>query len=497
MTTIIKDGYVLGPDSDELVQADVLIENDRISAVGAGLEYPADADVVHASGKIVLPGLINAHTHGPNNLTKGCGDNWTLEDQLNHSPALSSGRTPQDRYVSAAIGAVEMLKSGCTAAYDLFMTLPAPTNDGIEAVVRAYSDVGLRAVLAPAVADIVFYETVPELMDLLPDDLRKQVESMETAPTDALLQMMEQHIRDWDGAANGRIRAAVAPTIPGQATDELLEGCGRLVREYGVGLHTHLAETKIQVIYGLNRWGMTPTAKLAELGLLSHGFVGAHGVWLTQEDIGLLASSGSSIAHNPASNLKLGSGIAPVREMLDANLNVGLGSDGSTSSDNQNLFGAMHFAGMVGNVRFPHDTSKWVGSRDAWDMVTRGSAQALGMAEDIGAIAPGRKADVILLDANSVYLRPLNDPLNALVYAETGSSVESVFVDGRLVMKDGAVLTVDEDALRLQAQEAADRLRAENAHLWKLAEIMSPYVSAACKSAAAVPYPIDRYAAGS
>jgi 5-methylthioadenosine/S-adenosylhomocysteine deaminase len=494
MALVIRGGRVLDSDSLELVEADVVIEKGRITAVGKGIDAPESAQIRNASGKLVLPGLINAHTHSHNNLSKSFGDNWSLENQLNHSAALLTGRAAEDYYVSAAIGAIEMLKTGCTAAYDLFMALPSPTEEGIGAIVRAYQDVGLRAVLAPAVADIVFYRTVPKLFDLLPDDLRSTVSSMKAAPTQGLLDITEHHIRQWDGASNGRIRAAVSPTIPGQCTDEFLAGCARLVREYGVGLHTHLQETKVQVVHSLNQWGKTPTERLADYDLLSPDFVGAHGVWLNDMDCQHLSSAGGSIVHNPASNLKLGSGIAPVREFFDRGINVGLGTDGSASSDNQNLFGAMHFAGLVGKVRFPHDPDRWIGAADVWNMVTAGSARALGMAEDIGAVAPGRKADVIILDSDSVYLRPLNQPINALVYAEAGSAVETAIVDGRVVMDQGKVLGVNETRLRELAQDAAERIWRENQQLWTLAEQLDPYVSAACKAAVAVPYSVNRYA---
>jgi len=201
-----------------------------------------------------LPGLVNAHTHAHNNLLKGLGDNWTLEDLLNHAPALLSNRTPEDQYLSAAIGAVEMLKNGCTAAYDLFMAAPAPTAEGVEAIVRAYIDVGLRAVIAPAMADLVFYQTVPGLFDLLPPDLRRTVEGMQTAPTEGLLQIAAETVRRWHGTASGRISVAVAPTIPGQCSDAFFTGCVRLARDYGVGLHTHLAESKVQAIASQHRW---------------------------------------------------------------------------------------------------------------------------------------------------------------------------------------------------------------------------------------------------
>jgi cytosine/adenosine deaminase-related metal-dependent hydrolase len=495
MHIYIRGGSVLSQDGSSLASADILIEDDRITAVGPHLVAPADARVIDATERIVIPGLINAHTHAHNNLTRGTADRWTLEDLLNNGPALLAGRTPEEQYVSAAIGAVEMLRSGCTAAYDLFMGLPAPTSEGCEAVVRAYADTGMRAVLAPAVADIVFYRTVPDLLDLLPHGLRETVEAIEAAPADGLLRLTEAHVRAWDGHAGGRIRAAVAPTIPGQCSDAFLAGCGRLAREYGVGLHTHLAETKVQATWSQRRWGATIAGQLHEIGLLGQQFTGAHGVWLTSEDIALLAGAGASVVHNPASNLKLGSGIAPVREMLDAGLTVGLGTDGSMSSDNQNLFEAMRFAALVGTVRFAHDTRRWIGAADVWSMASEAGARVLGMADDLGALAPGRKADLVLLRAGSMYLRPLSNPLHSLVYVETGASVETVLVDGRVVVESGRVLTVDEDALRAQAQAMAEQLRDRNPAAWLLAAELTPYIAAACRAAVAVPFAVNRYAA--
>jgi guanine deaminase len=183
--------------------------------------------------------------------------------------------------------------------------------------------------------------------------------------------------------------------------------------------------------------------------------------------------------------------------MLDHGLTVGLGTDGSMSSDNQNLFEAMRIAALVNKIRFPYDQERWIGATDVFAMATRGSARALGLADDIGAVAPGRKADLVLLRSHSVFLQPLNHVLNALVYAETGADVSTVLVGGRVVLDNGRVLTVDEDQLRLQAQEAADRLRAQNATAWALAAQLRPYVAAACHAAAAFPYPVNRYAAPS
>jgi cytosine/adenosine deaminase-related metal-dependent hydrolase len=236
--------------------------------------------------------------------------------------------------------------------------------------------------------------------------------------------------------------------------------------------------------------------RLAAHGVLGPGFVGAHGVWLTEDDISMLADAGAAIAHNPGSNLRLGCGIAPVREMLDRGLAVGLGTDGSVCADNQNLFEALRIASVVSTIRFPHETSRWLDARSVWDLATAGSARVLGLVGDLGAIAPGRKADLVLLRAGSVFLRPLApDPINSLVYAETGASVDTVLVDGRIVVERGRVSTVDEDRIYANAQDAAERQRVRSGPAWALAAQLARYVGAACRAAVAMPLPIDRYAA--
>jgi 5-methylthioadenosine/S-adenosylhomocysteine deaminase len=490
---VIRGGRVL--DGAELVRADVLVEDDRIAAVGPAVAAPPSARVIDASARLVLPGLINAHTHAASHLARGRAGNWTLEDLLVHAPANYAFRSPDDEYLSAALGAIEMLKTGCTAAYDLYMAVPAITSETMEAVVRAYTDVGMRAVLAPAVADVVFYRTVPGLLEVLPADLRAVVEAMQPAPTKGLLALTESIIRRWHGAADGRVRVAVAPTIPNQATDEFLDGCARLAREYGVGVHTHLAESKVQAVESERRWGKTIVARLADHGLLGPGFVGAHAIWLTADDIQRLADAGAAVAHNPGSNLRLGCGIAPVREMLDAGVAVGLGTDGSVCADNQNLFEALRIASVISTIRFPHATDRWLDAATVWRLATAGSARVLGLADDVGAIAAGRKADLVLLRADSVFLQPLADPLNALVYAETGASVETVLVDGRVVLEHGRVTTVDEARIYARVQAAAETQKSRSREAWELARRIAPFVGAACRAAVATPWPINRYAA--
>ena len=495
MALLIRGGRVLAGTPAVLTRADVLVEGDRIAAVGPALTAPAGVTEIDATGRIVLPGMGNAHTHAASHLARGRAGNWTLEDLLTHAPANYGFRTPEDEYLSAAIGAIEMLRTGCTSAYDLYMAVPAITDEAFDAVVRAYQDVGLRVVLAPAVADVVFFRTVPGLADLLPADLRSTVEAMRPAPTKGLLSLTERAIRRWHGGADGRVRIGVAPTIPNQATDEFLDGCVALAREYGVGIHTHLAESKVQDIESRRRFGTSIVGRLRKHGVLGPGFVGAHAIWIDDEDIVMLADAGAAVAHNPGSNLRLGCGVAPVREMLDRGVAVGLGTDGSVCADNQNLFEALRIASVISTIRFPHRTDRWLDADTVWALATSGSARVLGQAGDLGAIAPRRKADLVLLRADSIFLRPLADPVKGLVYAETGAAVETVIVDGRVLLDQGRVTTVDEARLYARAQEAADRQRAQSAPAWALAQRLAPYVAQACRAAVDTVLPINRFAA--
>lgn len=493
-STLIRGARVLDVRVGKLESKDILIEDARIRKLQPNIAAEPGCNVIEADGKVAIPGLINAHTHAHNNLLKGIGDNWTLEDMRNHAVSLNANRTVQDQYLSAALGAIEMLKTGCTSAYDQFISLPAPTPETIDAVVMAYADSGMRAVLAPAVSDMVFYQAIPGLLATLPDAVRKSIEAIQPAACEKLLGITRYAIRRWDGHAQGRIRIATAPVIPGECTDELMAGCLEITREYGVGMHTHLAETKIQAMNGYKRWGMSVVNRLACAGVLGPHFVGGHGVWVDDNDIQVLAGHGATLAHNPASNLKLGSGIAPVREFLDAGIVVGLGSDGSMSSDNQNMFEAMRFASLVSNVRFGHQPERWLGSHEVLRMCTLGGARLLGLAHDLGAIEVGRLADIVLLDTQSIFLTPLNNAVNALVYCETAGSVHSVFVGGSLVVSQGEILTLDEDRIKADAREAVSRLLTAQAPDTDRSRSIQPFLRAACAACAAQRFHIQRYA---
>lgn len=489
----IRGGRVIDAGAHTAPLADILIDGDTIAEiVQPGMVVPDGAVLINATGKLLHPGLVNAHTHGHGALAKGMGDRWTLELLLASGPWTYGARKLEDKYLSTQIAAVEMVLKGCSACYDLTLEIPAPTVDGLEAVGQAYVDVGMRAVVAPMVADATLYEAIPGFMEALTPGLRKDVEKLRLAPCETSLANMKNVLHNW-AFDTDLVRPAVAPTIPLHCSDAFMKGCDQLAREYGVGLHSHVAESKLQAVSGIKRYGKSLTAHLDDIGLLGPKFTVAHGVWLDDDDCRRLADHGTSVAHNPGSNMLLGSGIADVRTMLDYKLNVGIGTDGANCSDNQNMYEAMRIASMVSKVRGP-DYHRWLTTREVTEAATIGSAGALGF-ERIGRIAPGFKADIVFLDLSAINWIPFNNPSNQLVHTEDGTSVHSVMIGGRMVVENRRLLTVDMAQLAYSTETARARLAETNRPGKELFERLEKIVGAFCPALARTPHHIHRYAA--
>src|SRR5262249_45089644 len=281
--TILRGGRLLDIARRAAPSADILIEGDTIAEIGPpGLAAPAAAATVDASTKLLLPGLVNAHTHGPGNLAKGLHDGRRPGTLLTASQWIGTARTLEDKYLSSLIGAAEMVLKGCTAAYDLAAEIPLPSVEGLSAMAKAYEDVGMRAVLAPMVADLTFFEAIPGLMESLPPGLQKEVERFRLSPWQATAEQMRKALQDWSFKNVG---LAVAPTIPHHCSDAFMIACRDLAREYDVGIHSHVAESKVQVVAGYRRYGKSLAAHMDDLGLVNERFTVAHGVWLDDEDM--------------------------------------------------------------------------------------------------------------------------------------------------------------------------------------------------------------------
>lgn len=494
-SSVIRGGRVWDAASGNAGPADILIAGDTIAGIGpAGMKAPVGAKKIDAKGMLLHPGLVNAHVHGHGNLAKGMGDLWTLELLLVAGPWITGNRAAEDKYLGTLIGATEMLMKGCTACYDLTVEIPLPTSEGLEACARAYADAGMRAVVAPMVADASFYESIPGLVDAMPPALRKEVERFRLAPRKQTVAAMRKALRGWRFDYD-LARPAVAPTIPHHCSDAFMLDCAALARDFGVGLHSHVQESKVQVVVGLQRYGKTQTAHLEDLGLLGPDFTVAHGVWLDDDDVRRLADHGASVAHNPGSNMRLGSGIADVRGMLRHKVNVGIGTDGAACSDNLNMYEAMRFASLASKVQGP-DTERWLTTTEVMQAATLGSARALGFEGKIGRLEAGCKADIVFLDLTHPNWLPCNDATNQLVHTEDGAGVHSVMVGGRMVVEARRPLNVDLAKLARQVEKARERLERANRGNRALYGRLEGIVNRFCPGLARTPYHIDRYAGG-
>jgi guanine deaminase len=391
--------------------------------------------------------------------------------------ASARSRGTDDKYLSAALSAAEMIRKGCTACFDLTVEIPGPSQQGISAVARAYHNAGMRAVVAPMIADRTIYQALPGLLDALPDELRSHCAGLSAAPIEDTISACSDILENWEFDRRW-IRPALGPTIPLHCSDEFLIACARLASEHGIPLQTHLAESRAQAALGRTRYGKSLIEHLEELGFLSERLSAAHVIWLDDNDIARLGQSGVRVAHNPSSNLRLGSGVAPVRKMLRNGLTVGVGTDASNTSDGQNMFEAARLASYLSRIDgFASD--EWISAHEALHLATEGSAQVLGF-EKIGRLTAGYEADIVFLRLDRPHFVPLRSPLIQMVFAENGASVHTVMIGGRIVFHDGTLLTLDESLLRRQAQEAASRLDQANAGTYASAATVARLVGAFC-----------------
>jgi len=492
-TIVIRGGLVLTPTHDAAA-ADILIVGDTIrELLPPGVAVPTDARIVDASDRAIMPGLVNAHVHGHGTLAKGLvGDRWPLELFLNALPAMGANRTVEDKYLNGLVGAVEMIRKGTTACFDLFFEYPKPSRDGLLALGQAYSDIGVRAVVAPMVADNSFYQAYPELLATIPEPLRAEALKIQMAPPDAILGAVTETFHAWPFDRD-RVRPGLAPAIPLHCGDAFLEACRDLARDFDIPLQTHLAESKTQAVTGVRRYGRTITAHLDQLGLLRPNFSAAHAIWLDAEDMGRMADRGATIVHAPTSNMRFGSGLAQIRAAMDRGVAIGLATDAANSSDNLNMFEAMRAGAAISCILTP-DFERWLGVPDMLRFATDGSARAMGMEGRIGRIAPGFKADLVFLDLGHINYVPLGNLARQIVFTENAAAIDSVMIGGRMVMHHGRITTIDEARLRRDATAAAERLFALNAPAREVARRLEPSVAAFCLGFGCQPYHVHRLA---
>jgi 5-methylthioadenosine/S-adenosylhomocysteine deaminase len=487
---LLAGGLVLDPDSGKADRRDLLIEDGKIADIAAPGTLAATAARQHdASDRLIIPGLINCHTHGHANLMKGVADTWTLEASLTHGPWLAGTRDPETIYLSTLLGAIDMLSKGCTACFDLVYEFPRPTKEGFLAAARAYADAGMRAVLAPMVADQSLFRSIPGLADALPADLRDSVANFDLASGERTIAAVEAIAAARAEMPDG-VGIAIAPTIPHHCSERFLKGCMDIADRHQLPIHMHIAESRLQAVVARKIHGRSAIRYLADLGMLRPGFTAAHCVWVDDDDLDLLAEHGCSIAHIPASNFRLGSGVADVRPMLERGINVGLATDGANSSDSLSMLQAMRLASFGARI-FAGPRADWPPAVEIVRLATQGGAKLLGLAS-CGRIERGACADLTLFDLDHVDFIPGTDPVNQLVTSADSASVTDVMVGGAFKLRDRKIISVDTANLRSRVHDSVARLAATTIEARSLAKRLEPHVIAFAESMSREPLAIER-----
>ncbi|NGM86282.1 amidohydrolase family protein [Parapusillimonas sp. SGNA-6] len=491
---LIRGAWVPEPGGTGLRAHDILVQDGLIRRISpAGMAVSADVPVMDASAHIVIPGLVNAHTHSHFALGRGYGDRWTLELHQNSGGGLNVGAGLEELRLGAMLGAADMIRHGCTAAYDMVLQSPFPSQEGMAAVAEGYQATGMRAVIAAAVTDRSFWESIDGLLGSMSSEASAFLRSLKATTADDLLAGLRDVLENWR-YDRSRVKPGIAPSVPLLCSDAFLANTARLAREFDVPLQTHLAESKVQAIEAQKRWGTSLTGHLARSGVLGPSTSVAHAVWVSDDDVRMLADHGVTVAHNAGSNMRLGNGVAPVYSMMRAGLTVGIGTDACTCADQQNMIEAMRLASFASRLCGP-DPDTWLGAEQAFRMATEGSAAVLGFA-DIGRLASGYRADMVFLDRNDLAYLPLNNVWTQLVFSETGRGVRHVMVDGDLIYRDGEFTTFDYAELRRKVEASAAHLaEAGSERRRRLAEF-KPIVAKFCVGLARSGHAFDRYIGG-
>jgi 5-methylthioadenosine/S-adenosylhomocysteine deaminase len=404
----------------------IVIAGNLIEEIGAG-EAPAGHYDQRLNGheQMALPGFINAHTHAAMTLLRGYADDLPLMEWLeNKIWPLEAKLTGEDIYWGTMLAIVEMLKSGTTCFADMYFFM--------DDVALAVEKTGIRAVLARGMVGVG------------PENEQAITESRELAGK-------------WNGKANGRIKFILGPHAPYTCPPDYLKRVMELAEELKVGVHIHLAETAGECADIKRMYGKTPVAHLESLGLFEHEVLAAHCVHLSEQDIEILAKYQVGVAHNPESNMKLASGIAPVPEMLEAGIPVALGTDGASSNNNLDMLQEMRTCALLHKVHTSDPTV--IPAYQALKMATTNGAQALRLNAEIGQIKVGMKADIILVNIGEAHFLPCYDLVANLVYSGQAADVNTVIIDGNIIMQDRVIKTIDEKEVLTQAKRIGAKFR--------------------------------------
>jgi 5-methylthioadenosine/S-adenosylhomocysteine deaminase len=417
----------------EVYFGNLLVEDDRIKAIGRQ-EYAADR-VIDARGRVVIPGLIQTHVHLCQSLFRGQADDLELLDWLRRRIwPLEAAHDPESVYISALLGIGEMFRCGTTAIND--METVRHTESAFEAIAAA----GIRAISGKCMMD--WGEAVPSAL---------------LEQTDASLQESVDLLEKWHGKCRGRISYAFNPRFAVSCTENLLKQVGDLSRKYRVKVHTHASENRGEIALVERERGMRNIEYFRHLGLAGADLILAHCVWLSGGELEILRKHRIKAVHCPSSNLKLASGIAPVPKMLGLGIPVSLGADGAPCNNNLDPFTEMRLAALI---QKPLHGPRVMPAQTVFEMATLGGAEALGLADAIGSLEPGKKADLALMDMGRLHCAPFagGNIYGKLVYQARGTDVTLTMVDGRVVYENGRLATIDEEDIIRKAGESIERL---------------------------------------
>jgi len=424
----LRNVIVIPMTGDEVIApGEVLIEDGVITFAGraGGAPCPFEADeVIEGEHFVVTPGFVNSHTHAAMTLFRGYADDLPLMQWLNEKiwPAESRLK-PKDVYWGTLLCCLEMIRSGTTTFADMYFHM--------DQAARAVEEAGLRASLSRGLIGVA-------------------------RGADRALGESRAFIKDWHRAAGGRITTLLGPHAPYTCPPDYLKKVMRLADELGVGIHIHVAETTSEIKEINEKYGCSPAALLHRAGLFSYPVLAAHCVHLNDDDMKLLAEHRVGVAHCPESNMKLASGVAPVARMLDAGITVGLGTDGAASNNNLDMVEETRTAALLQKVHTGDPTV--IPAHRALAMATRDGARALGLGEEIGTIEVGKRADLVVWERHAPHLCPAFNVFADLVYAARASDIHTVIVDGRIIMRNREVLTLDEEKVMAEAARRARRL---------------------------------------
>lgn len=497
MKTLIKNARVLTLDEQarEHQCADILIDGTQIESIGHGLAGPSTADlhVVDARGMLAMPGLINAHLHSPASLQRGTLDCLPLEVFMLHEvpPLAQAPLTKPITYVRTMLGAMEMLKLGITSVLDDAFYVPAPTPDAIDGVMQAYADIGMRATTTLDQPNVPETDKLPYLRDIVPADVRRRLDETRRSSTTELLDLYAHLIERWHGACDGRLGAGVSCSAPQRVTPDYLRALSALSRRHDLPFVVHVLETRTQRVLGDVKYGKSLVQVIDEAGILDERVQVVHAIWIDDTDIEVLARSGATIAHNPVCNLRLGSGVMPFRKLRARGLTICLGTDEAVADDTCNLWNAAKLAGMIHTLQDP-DYRTWPTATEILSCLFHGGARAMRREGRIGMLKPGYQADLILIDLDTLSFTPLNDLPRQLVYCENGSSVRMTMVAGKVVFRDGKLLTVDEGEMKRAARALVTERQAILHAEQKTAGQLEPYYREMYMRAMAQPVGMNR-----